>query len=488
MNAQDLVDRTLLYHLHLKHPDWTIRRLAEVVDRSIGWVMKWLTRFRTEADSPDLFLDHPHSSPDPAPHTTSLEVMETILDLRDHPPESLRRVPGPKAILYYLERAEHLIGQVIPQSTRTIWRILKAANRIITTIHLHKERLDRPGPMEEWQMDFKDVTTVPSDPDGKRQHVVETLNIMDVGTDILVGAPVRGDFTAATVLPELLPIFTEYGLPDSLRFDRDTRFVGSAQQGDFPSALVRLLLCLDIQPIICRPHHPQENGVIERYQYTYDSECLQRDRPQDEAETRTVTEANRQRYNHVRPNQSVVCGNVPPCVAHPHPPVRRPLPDLADPDAWVQAIDGLRYRRKVQANTSISIDNHRYYTKVALIGQEVTVRVDAQEKALVIEHDGKEVKTVPIKGLANVGTVPVAEMLKIRVAEAEREAQQVRQRRAKTTKTTRSRQWFDRVSQAVAAAAASAVGIDGAETAEAAEATEAAEPTDAPANDAAAQS
>lgn len=326
----------------------------------------------------------------------------------------------------------------------------------------------------------KDVTTVPSDPDGKRQHVVETLNIMDVGTDILVGAPVRSDFTAATVLPERLPRFTEYGLPDSLRFDRDTRFVGSAQQGDFPSALVRLLLCLDIQPIICRPHHPQENGVIERYQHTYNTECLQRDRPQTEAETRTVTEANRQRDHHVRPNQSVVCGNVPPCVAHPHPPVRRPLPDQVDPDAWLHAIDGLRYRRKVQANTSISIDTHRYYTKVALIGQEVTVRVEAQTKPLVIEHNGKDVKTVPIKGLAHGGTVPVAEMLTIRVAEAEREAQQVRQRRAKTTKTTGTRRWMDHVRQAVAATSAAVAG--------AAEAAEVVDLTDAPADGGAAQS
>jgi hypothetical protein len=29
--------------------------------------------------------------------------------------------------------------------------------------------------MTEWQLDFKDASTVPADPDGKQGHVVEVL-------------------------------------------------------------------------------------------------------------------------------------------------------------------------------------------------------------------------------------------------------------------------------------------------------------------------
>jgi hypothetical protein len=39
------------------------------------------------------------------PAKTSLVVTQEILAIRDQPPEGLRRVPGPKAIHYYLERA-----------------------------------------------------------------------------------------------------------------------------------------------------------------------------------------------------------------------------------------------------------------------------------------------------------------------------------------------------------------------------------------------
>jgi transposase InsO family protein len=480
MSPQDLIDRTLLYHLWHKHPDtnpptklrndvvvccsssqikiavsitdwydWSVRQFAATVKRSIGWVCTWLTRFRTELASPTLLLDRAHVRPDAHPHTTRQVVMETILDLRDHPPESLRRVPGPKAILYYLERAQHLADQALPRSTRTIWRILQAAGRIITTVRTHQERLERPDPMVEWQMDLKDVTTVPADPDGKRRHVVECLNLIDVGSDVLLGAIVRGDFTAATVIPSVIAVLETRGLPEALRFDRDTRFVGRAGQGDFPSALVKTLLCLHIQPIICDPHRPDQNGVVERYHRTYGEECLAVDQPRTEAEARLATDANQARYNHERPNQSVVCGNQPPCVAHPDLPRRRSLPELVDPDAWLAAIDGLRYRRKVQADTSITIAHHRYYTRADLVGKDVTVRVDAGAQELVIEDAGRAVRRVPVQGLHQTGPIPLDQFLALRVQEAAHE-QPVRRGRkgAATTRGGKANRWIDRVNQA----------------------------------------
>ena len=44
----------------------------------------------------------------------------------------------------------------------------------------------------------KDASTVPADPHGKRQHVVEILTIIDKGTSVLVAHHVRADFTAET--------------------------------------------------------------------------------------------------------------------------------------------------------------------------------------------------------------------------------------------------------------------------------------------------
>jgi len=50
--------------------------------------------------------------------------------------------------------------------------------------------------MEEIQLDFKDATSVPPDPDGKQQHVVEICNVVDAGTSTWLMAEARSDFHA----------------------------------------------------------------------------------------------------------------------------------------------------------------------------------------------------------------------------------------------------------------------------------------------------
>jgi hypothetical protein len=86
---------------------------------------------------------------------------------------------------------------------------------------------ERPEPMHQWQIDLKDASSVPADPQGKQHHVVETLNILDVGTALLLAAHVAADFTAETALRALAETFQQYGLPHSIRLDRDPRWVGA---------------------------------------------------------------------------------------------------------------------------------------------------------------------------------------------------------------------------------------------------------------------
>ncbi len=57
-------------------------------------------------------------------------------------------------------------------------------------------RLSPREPLEEIQIDFKDASTVPADPEGKQQHVVEVLNFVDAGTSILLSAQTHQDFHA----------------------------------------------------------------------------------------------------------------------------------------------------------------------------------------------------------------------------------------------------------------------------------------------------
>ncbi len=65
----------------------------------------------------------------------------------------------------------------------------------------------------------------------------------------------------------------------------------------------------------------------------------------------------------------------------------------------MQAIDGQAFVRKVRANGSVRLDNRDYYVNTSLQSQYVTVRVDALNRQLIIEHRKQPIKRVPIKGL-----------------------------------------------------------------------------------------
>jgi hypothetical protein len=91
---------------------------------------------------------------------------------------------------------------------------------------------------------------------------VEALNVIDTGTSILLAAQIQEEFHAETALQSIAHLFHTQGKPASITFDRDTRLVGSPSGRDFPSALLRFLLCLGIQPIICPPHRPDLNDLV----------------------------------------------------------------------------------------------------------------------------------------------------------------------------------------------------------------------------------
>jgi hypothetical protein len=126
---------------------------------------------------------------------------------------------------------------------------------------------------------------------------------------------------------------------------------------------------------------------------------LRIDRPADAEQAREVTAAFARHYNEERPHQGLACRDLPPRVACPFLPALPPVPAWVDPDRWLEALDGGTYARKVLSDTSVQVDEARYYLTQPLVGQYVTLRVDAAQRAFVVEQAGAVVKLVPIKGL-----------------------------------------------------------------------------------------
>jgi hypothetical protein len=407
MEAQWLADRTTVRTLLRTQPQWTVRDFAAAIGRSRGWVKQWRRRLRgSPLDDDTVLHGHSRARKHPPPPLDPRGI-DRILAIRDQPPANLQRIPGPKTILDFLGQDPELqaLGLRLPRSTRTLWQILRQYGRIAVPGERWHTPVDRPAPMTTWQLDFKDVSTVPADPDGKQQHVVDVLNPVDVGTSILVNAQARDDFTAATTLHAVVDTFGAHGLPESVTLDRDPRFVGRPQGRDFPAPLVRLLHGLGVHVTVCPPRRPDKNAFVERYNRTFAAEWLQVYAPADMDTVQGLTVRLRQHYNYERPNQAITCRNQPPCVAFPNLPMRPPLPATVDPDYWLTVLDGHRYVRKVRRNGTVSVDGVDYYVDQAWAGQYVSLRIDAATQVFTVEYREQPISVLPIKGLVG-GPLP----------------------------------------------------------------------------------
>src|SRR5712692_5414801 len=212
--AQLIVKRASLRWLAQQHPDWTHQELATTLGKSLGWVKKWLKRLR-EATSDDVMALHARSRARKTPPASIAQqtlVVQRILEIRENPPENLHRVPGSEAIMYYLHRDAQLqkAGVRLPRSQTTVWKILRLFGCIASPPHRTSKPLSPKQPGEEAQSDLKDATTVPADPEGKRQHVAEIANFVDAGTSIWRSYTVGADFDAEALLEVVAQFLRKY--------------------------------------------------------------------------------------------------------------------------------------------------------------------------------------------------------------------------------------------------------------------------------------
>ena len=408
MESEWEFDRIRLFQLRRTHPNWPLTRLAEALNRSLSWVKKWLKRFR-EAGKPTLTMFKSHSrAPHHRPRQVVDAVRDAILSLRDELKAVYGRVVGPKTILYHLHRDPLLQAQgvYLPHSTRTIWQVLKDGGRIPTTVREHHP-IERPDPMQHWEMDF-----------GQFGEAVEFLSVVDRGTSILVHTQTQPHYNAETALLAVATLLIAVGLPYKLRFDNDTRFVGSWLTDGYPSPLMRFLWCLGIEPDLVEPGKPQHKPFVERSVRTLKYECLGLDPPKDWLDAADILDRYRQFYNRARANQSLACGNRPPYEAFPNLPLLPPVPDEIDPDAWLAHYHGRVFKRRVAQNGVISVGNHAYYVGYIHAGTPVGILLDARKRMFRILHRSTVLCEKEIQGLFG-RSMPFQAYLKHMLVEAQ---------------------------------------------------------------------
>jgi hypothetical protein len=199
MEEEWMRDRALLRDLLEETPHASPQALAQAIGRSVSWVKKWRKRI-LEGTSDDPCLLCSRSRAHHAPYFRwDGRVSQKIVEMRFAPPENLKRVPGPRALLYYLPRDPELQAAQIPlpRSSRTKWR--------------DPARHGLPGNTFQRVAPFQRAArAIGRDPDGCRKmvvlfrlnkarkasesRVIEVCNFVDAGTSIALSAQAREDF------------------------------------------------------------------------------------------------------------------------------------------------------------------------------------------------------------------------------------------------------------------------------------------------------
>lgn len=392
---------------------------------SVAFVKKWKKRLKGVDGTKLEDFRSKTTAPKKVGNKTPGWVEEKILGLRDNPPAEVNRKIGAKTIRYYLERDEEIKekGIKVP-SKSTIHGILKKKKRIAEKEEKKKkEKEELAEPMEHWQIDFKEVETATEKDSQKKAHQVEVLNGVDKGTSSVVAFEASANFTAETVLGSVAQILEEKGRPKKITFDRDPRFVGSQGSLDYPSAFRSFLYCLDIEADICPPRRPDKNAYVERYHRTYKYEAILVHQPKNLDEVIEMTTEFVDLYNYKRPHQGQACNNQPPLVAFPDLSPLAPVPQLVNPDKWLELVDGKVFKRQVNSNGQVSLGSYRYYVGQEWRGQAVLLQVEAQTAQLHLLDKKSIRKSFPLKGLHG-SLMPFQDYVAFMVAQARSQHQQ----------------------------------------------------------------
>src|SRR5689334_25196347 len=122
MEAQWQADRAALRDLLLTRPDLSLNEMATLLKRSYSWAKRWAKRLREASPTDQAVLrSRSRARKTPVPDWDP-EVLQRIEAIRLAPPSNLHRTPGPKTILYFLQRDQTLQQHTcqIPRAPSTI--------------------------------------------------------------------------------------------------------------------------------------------------------------------------------------------------------------------------------------------------------------------------------------------------------------------------------------------------------------------------------
>jgi transposase InsO family protein len=252
-----------------------------------------------------------------SPAATSAQVEDEIVRLHK---ERLGRW-GAKKIRAHLADQ----GVAVP-AVSTVHEILIRRGLIVARPRRHRDdgqRFERPHCNDLWQIDGTQHRLV----NGREFWVVD---ILDDRSRFLLAVAVGLCLTGCLAWQAFRQAVAAYGLPRQLLSDNGTTFTGRLHGKVV--YFERQVRAAGVQFIHGRPYHPQTQGKLER-QHGTQNQWIADHRPRSLDAARSVLDAYRHDYNHVRPHEAL--GQQPPArIYQPGQPLQLPPIELEPADAY----------------------------------------------------------------------------------------------------------------------------------------------------------
>lgn len=233
--------------------------IVKSLNKSRQWFYNWLTRYKT--GSSRWYVDY-CKAPKQLPGKVSDEVEQLVLDVRRHLQSHPFSQIGAITIQYEIRKR----GVQPPP----VWTI----NRIIA-----RHGLNKPAPRQKQTKDYPDLFIHSHQMDLVGPRYIKgdgrfySVNIIDTFCRRCYVKPVRNK-SSKNILKTLVECWQTQGMPDALQMDNELAFRGSNKFPHSFGSVVRFALSQNVAPVFIPIKEPWRNGMIERFNNTFEKRFL----------------------------------------------------------------------------------------------------------------------------------------------------------------------------------------------------------------------
>lgn len=235
-------------------------QIAKELNKSKVWVCKWLRRYKE--DPTGNWFEELSRRPHTIHRQTQAAIEDQILRIRQQLEQSKYGQQGALSIQYAFKQ----LNQAVPP-VWTINRVLRR-NNLIQPAPKHKKIKAYPEHyLSIQQVDFVGPRYIKND--GR----FYSFNIIDVPTHMAGIYPCRS-MSGEDALKGLLQFWRSIGIPDCIQMDNALSFRGSNRHPRSLNRFLRMVLSQGVVPLFIPRGEPWRNGVIERFNNTFDKKFL----------------------------------------------------------------------------------------------------------------------------------------------------------------------------------------------------------------------